>query len=198
MPAIRVPLLGLLISVVAAGSSALPWDPVGTRSDVSQSAASTATPTATSAAGPGVAGQSVPSVGRWGWPLVPTPTVLERFLAPEHPWSPAHRGVDLAAAVGQAVVAPDAGVVTFGGSIAGRGVVVVGHSDGLRSTFEPVESVLETGTSVVRGQQVATVSATPGHCAPVTCLHWGVLRGETYLDPLAMVGPLRVILLPLA
>ena len=44
---------------------------------------------------------------------------------------------------------------------------------------------------------MATVAATPGHCAPATCLHWGVLRGETYLDPLVLVGAVRVMLLPL-
>ena len=26
------------------------------------------------------------------------------------------------------------------------------------------------------------------HCAPAACLHWGLIRGETYLDPLTLVG----------
>lgn len=87
--------------------------------------------------------------------------------------------------------------MTFGGLVAGRGVVVVTHAGGLRSTFEPVEQALPTGTPVTRGQPVGTVTASPGHCAPATCLHWGVLRGDVYLDPVGFVGLQRVVLLPL-
>jgi murein DD-endopeptidase MepM/ murein hydrolase activator NlpD len=76
-------------------------------------------------------------------------------------------------------------------------VLVLVTSGGLRTTFEPVDSPLEVGTSVQQGQAVGTVSAVPGHCAPATCLHWGVLDGDTYLDPLAFVGAVRVVLLPL-
>ena len=137
-------------------------------------------------------------LGRWAWPLAPDPRVVERFAPPPHPWSAGHRGVDLDATVGQSVLAPEAGVVSFSGVIAGRGVVVLAHPGGLRSTFEPVERALAKGAPVERGQVVATVSATVGHCVPATCLHWGVLRGETYLDPLGLVGVLRVVLIPMA
>ena len=68
---------------------------------------------------------------------------------------------------------------------------------GLRISFEPVDSALEVGTSVEQGQVVGTVSTVPGHCPPATCLHWGVVNGDTYLDPLAFVGAVRVVLLPL-
>jgi hypothetical protein len=50
---------------------------------------------------------------------------------------------------------------------------------------------------VQRGDLVGRVGAAPGHCAPAACLHWGVRRGEAYLDPVALVAPRRVILLPL-
>jgi hypothetical protein len=53
------------------------------------------------------------------------------------------------------------------------------------------------GTAVARGGRIGEVTSTAGHCAPKTCVHWGVLRGETYLDPLSFVGRARVILLPL-
>ncbi len=158
----------------------------------------TAAPRRAPASSDGIATTGVASAGRWSWPLAPAPAVVERFLPPPHPWSAGHRGVDLAAAVGQPVLAPDAGVVTFSRLVAGRGVVVVTHAGGLRSTFEPVDQVLPVGTLVTRGQPVATVAASPGHCAPATCLHWGVLRGDVYLDPLSFVGLLKVILLPLA
>lgn len=192
------PLIGLVLSVAVASPSAVPRDPAGTGSAAGLGTGQQAAPTdKATTAGPDARTSSGPSTDRWAWPLAPNPAVLQRFVPPEHPWSPGHRGVDLAAVVGQSVLAPEAGVVTFSGSIAGRGVLVVAHSGGLRSTFEPVEGSLPAASPVERGQPVATVSATPGHCVPATCLHWGVLRSETYLDPLAMVGLLRVVLLPL-
>jgi murein DD-endopeptidase MepM/ murein hydrolase activator NlpD len=135
--------------------------------------------------------------GRWTWPLLPRPPVLARFDPPDVRWGSGHRGVDLGAAVSHEVLAPTDGVVAFRGVVVDRGVLVIETAGGLRTTFEPVESSMTVGTAVAQGQAVATVAATPGHCAPATCLHWGVLRDETYLDPLVLVGAVRVILLPL-
>jgi len=140
-------------------------------------------------------GPATPS-GRWVWPLDPRPAVVRRFDPPDQPWLPGHRGVDLAASVGQSVRAPAEGQVSWTGVVAGRSVVVVSHAGGLRSTFEPVVATVPVGTPIARGEGVGVVSATPGHCTPRTCLHWGVLRGETYLDPLSLVGRARVVLLP--
>jgi hypothetical protein len=37
----------------------------------------------------------------------------------------------------------------------------------------------------------------PGHCATLPCVHWGVRRGEDYVNPLAFVMDLRPsVLLP--
>jgi murein DD-endopeptidase MepM/ murein hydrolase activator NlpD len=105
--------------------------------------------------------------------------------------------VDLAASVAQSVRAPSAGRISWTGVVAGRAVVVVTHVDGLRSTFEPVAAAPPVGTPVGRGEIVGAVTPTPGHCAPRTCLHWGVLREETYLEPLSFVGRAPVVLLPL-
>jgi murein DD-endopeptidase MepM/ murein hydrolase activator NlpD len=99
--------------------------------------------------------------------------------------------------VDQAVLAPADGRVSFAGTIAGRGVVVVAHEGGLRSTFEPVQGQAEVGTAVRRGEVVAVLADTLGHCEPSTCLHWGVLRGETYLDPLSFLTRRPIVLLPL-
>lgn len=137
------------------------------------------------------------ATGRWAWPLEPEPEVVRRFDPPDQPWLPGHRGVDLAGSVGQTVVAPTAGRVSWSGVIAGRAVVVVTHAGGLRSTFEPVGEAPAAGTVVARGGRVGEITSTAGHCAPRTCLHWGVLRRDTYLDPLSFVGRARVILLPL-
>lgn len=141
-------------------------------------------------------GHPGPSQG-WQWPLAPEPAVERGFDRPDQPWLPGHRGVDLRATAGQPVLAPTSGRVTFSGPLAGRGVLVVTHPNGLRSTFEPVEAGLAVGQGVAAGQRVAQVSGVGGHCAPVVCLHWGVLRERTYLDPLAFLGRRPVVLLPL-
>ena len=127
----------------------------------------------------------------WGWPLDPAPAVARPFHAPPTPWSAGHRGVDLAAAVGQSVRAAGGGRVAFAGLVAGRGVIVVAHPGGLRTSYEPVSNAAVVGALVRRGGRIGVVGGVPGHCAPATCLHWGLRRGETYLDPLTLLrtGP---------
>lgn len=132
--------------------------------------------------------------------LVASGLVLADFDPPEAPWLSGHRGVDLAGDVGAPVVSPAAGVVTFAGVVVDRPLVVVTHADGTRSTLEPVEPGLAVGSTVVAGETVGTlVGSGSSHCAPVSCLHWGVRRGDVYLDPLLLVGVVEpVVLLPLA
>jgi len=135
--------------------------------------------------------------GAWTWPLAPRPEVRRRFLPPAHAWSPGHRGVDLAAAVGQPVLSAGAGTVSFSGVVAGRGVVTVRHAGGLRTTYEPVDGRAAVGTTVRRGDRVGVLSAAPGHCQPLRCLHWGAVSGDSYRDPLALLDPGHPVLLPL-
>jgi murein DD-endopeptidase MepM/ murein hydrolase activator NlpD len=132
--------------------------------------------------------------------------VLAPFDPPAHDWLPGHRGVDLAAGPGEAARSPSPGVVTFAGPVAGRDVLVVLHDDGLRTSLEPVTATVARGTRVGAGTVVGTVEVVPGgatssphggHCAAV-CVHWGVRRGERYLDPLALLGDRPpIVLLPL-
>jgi murein DD-endopeptidase MepM/ murein hydrolase activator NlpD len=163
-------------------------------------AASAAAP----AAAPGGAPASLPRAGistapraEWNWPLAPTPDVLRAFDPPEKPWMSGHRGVDLRAAFdGAAVTAPESGTVSFAGVVVDRPVITIDHGNGLRSSFEPVESGLAVGAPVSKGDVLGTVR--PGHCGPAPCVHWGVRRGGDYLNPLSFVTDLRPsILLPL-
>lgn len=153
--------------------------------------------------------------------LPPVPgAVVRGFDPPTVRWGAGHRGVDLAAQAGDAVHAPAAGVVTFAGPVAGRGVLTLRHDDGLLSSFEPVSAVVHVGERVDQGDVVATLDrpggvagsadtggaadasgavgagSAVGHCAPASCLHWGVRRGETYLDPMALVADDPIVLLP--
>jgi murein DD-endopeptidase MepM/ murein hydrolase activator NlpD len=143
-------------------------------------------------------GAGVPAPGaHYAWPLLPPPALLGPFEAPPHVYGRGHRGVDLAGAPGQPVLAARAGTVVFAGPVGGRGVVSVQHDDGLRTTYEPVRPAVVAGASVRAGDVVGFLE--PGHagCAPATCLHWGVRRDRTeYLDPLVLLRPPRVRLLP--
>ncbi len=133
----------------------------------------------------------------WGWPLPPPHPVSRPFAPGPQPWSPGHRGVDLAAPAGSAVLAAGAGRVTFAGALVGRGVVVVEHGV-LRTTYEPVTAAVQIGTAVRTGDVLGHLD--PGHpgCPVAACLHWGLLRAATYLDPLSLVTPGSVRLLPRA
>jgi murein DD-endopeptidase MepM/ murein hydrolase activator NlpD len=89
-----------------------------------------------------------------------------------------------------------AGTVTVAGTLAGRGVVVVDHG-GIRTTYEPVTARVHVGDAVARGSVIGTLQLAASHCFPRACLHWGLLRGAVYLDPLTLVGAGPVRLLPL-
>jgi murein DD-endopeptidase MepM/ murein hydrolase activator NlpD len=130
------------------------------------------------------------------WPLAGVPAVTRRFDPPAQRWLPGHRGVDLAGTPGAAVVAAGPGTVYFAGSVAGRGVVSVAHPDGLRTTYQPVTPVVSAGDPVAAGDPIGALD--PGHagCPVAACLHWGLRQGDSYLDPLALLGLGRVRLLP--
>ena len=130
-------------------------------------------------------------------PLAHDPIVVRAFDAPAATWAPGHRGVDLAGTVAQVVLAPTRGIVSFAGTVVDRGVVTITDPEGLRTTLEPVLWSVGAGTHVDRGDPVGRIQPVAGHCAPATCVHWGVRRGDTYLDPLTLVHPVGpVILLP--
>lgn len=128
--------------------------------------------------------------------------VTRAFRAPPNPYGRGHRGVDLAAAPGEAVRAAGAGTVAFVGLVAGRGVVSVDHPGGLRTTYEPVTPSVALGAVVVRGSPLGALDPGHGGCPVAACLHWGLRRpgpGGTvdYLDPLILLGLGHVRLWPL-
>lgn len=134
--------------------------------------------------------------GGWVWPLQPPPQVGRGFEPPTSPYGVGHRGVDLRGRVGQAVLATADGVVQFAGLVAGKGVVVVAHG-AERSTYQPVSPVVRQHEQVSAGQLLGHLQLGGSHCWPDSCLHLGRVAGETYLDPLALLGGGPVRLLPL-
>lgn len=123
--------------------------------------------------------------------------VLASFDPPEKEWLLGHRGVDLDAGLGDVVRAAGAGTVSWAAPIAGRGVVVVLHPDGRRTTYEPVDASVEVGQVVGTGEELGRLDAGAGHCGGVpSCLHWGLRRGDDYLDPMLLLRRGRPVLLP--
>ena len=147
-------------------------------------------PAPTAAAAPPVV------VGLWVRPLAGEPVVSRPFDRPPGPYAAGHRGVDLAGTAGEPVLAAGAGVVAFAGLVAGRPVVSVQHADGLRTTYEPVQPTVAAGQVVARGSPLGALLTGHAGCPAEACLHWGLRRGGTYLDPLWLLRPPRVRLLP--
>lgn len=154
---------------------------------------------------PGTVAHSVENVGvrsthADGWTSpVPNATeadVLNPFIPPAMPWSSAHRGIDIKTPSDH-VVSPADGEVTFVGTVVDRPVLTLRHPNGLLSSFEPVESDLEVGTTVAQGDILGTISAESRHCE-ISCVHWGVRQpdawhiGSTvrdlYIDPAFLLG----------
>ncbi|WP_328937540.1 M23 family metallopeptidase [Streptomyces tauricus] len=144
-----------------------------------------------SAVGSGGGGPPVPAVGR-AWPAGSRPSVARGWEPPATAYGRGHRGVDLTAATGTPVRAVAPGRVSFAGPVAGRGVVSVeltGTGDPpLRTTYQPVTATLRKGTEVTAGEVVGVLELPTSHC-PMPCLHWGLRRGDTYLDPLSLLPP---------
>lgn len=147
-----------------------------------------------SSAGPSPGPTSADS-SDWGWPLTGRPLVIRRFDPPARPWLAGHRGVDLASRPDQWVLATGAGTIAHAGRVAGRGVVTIDHPGGLRTTYLPVHPSVRPGQTVDLGDRIGTVEDNYVHCL-AACLHWGLLRGDLYLDPLLLLGRGQVRLLP--
>ncbi|MGW2413189.1 murein hydrolase activator EnvC family protein [Streptomyces tubercidicus] len=142
-----------------------------------------------------VPGLAAPPAEDRSWPVEgpagAPPTVLRGWKPPPTPWAAGHRGVDLAASAGAVVRAAAPGQVSFTGTVAGRGVLTIEVSrsgrPALRTSYEPVRPTVRKGQRVTAGQPVAVLQHDgPFHCRE-PCLHWGLRRGKTYLDPLSLL-----------
>ncbi|MFB9347297.1 M23 family metallopeptidase [Streptomyces heliomycini] len=145
----------------------------------------------TKAAAPADEEAGAPAVGQV-WPVGVRPRVLRGWEPPATAYGRGHRGVDLAAPPGTPVRAVAAGRVSFAGRVAGKDVVSVeltGTGEPpLRTTYEPVRASVTEDDEVTAGQVVGTLAPTGSHCT-APCVHWGLLRGDAYLDPLTLLPP---------
>ncbi len=115
-------------------------------------------------------------------PPLPGP-VADRFRPPTSPYGPGNRGWEYRGVAGRPVRAAGDGVVAFAGQVGGPKVVSLDHPDGLRTTYSWLNS-----TTVRRGEHVSR-GAIVGFALDV--VHFGVRRGDRYLDPALLFGRLR-------
>ncbi len=119
--------------------------------------------------------------------------VIRAFAKPAQNWLPGHRGVDLAADIGAAVLAADEGVVAFAGMVARTPTVSIDHSDGVRTTYQPVHYTVRRGDLVRAGEIIGTLAAPttryPG-------LQWGARRDGEYINPLSLLSRPTIRLKP--
>jgi hypothetical protein len=136
-----------------------------------------------------------PVAHAWSWP-VQGPVVQPFAYDPAHPYAPGqHRGIDIGAdATGESVVAPEAGTVSFAGTVPTSGTsVTIETADGYSVTLTHLGSIVVTkGASVAEGDKVGTIgpSGIPETDGPY--VHLGVRTTADpngYIDPLSLLPP---------
>jgi murein DD-endopeptidase MepM/ murein hydrolase activator NlpD len=105
--------------------------------------------------------------------------VVRGFDARAGPYGPGHRGIDIAAAMGELVRAPAAGRVVFAGPVAGTTWVSLRIAPGVVATVGPVLDPAARPGLVRARSPIGRVG--PGHGAT---LHLGVRVDGVYVDPL--------------
>ena len=123
-------------------------------------------------------------------------TVVRGFDARAGPYGPGHRGIDIAASVGELVRAPAAGRVAFAGPVAGTNWVSLRVAPGVLVTLGPLLDPGAAAGPVRRSAPVGRVG--PGHPLPPgepppaqggsergATLHLSVRVDGVYVDPLA-------------
>lgn len=131
-----------------------------------------------------------PAAGLWTWPVAGP--ILQAFDPPANPYGSGHRGIDVGAAVGTAIVAPAAGVVSFAGKVGGQLFLTLAHGGALQSTASWLSDVVvHKGDVVTEGQVVAHTGW--GHAAdPLPHLHFSVRLDGAYVDPLEYLTSMDV------
>ncbi len=100
-----------------------------------------------------------------------------------------HKGVDLAAPGGTAILASAAGVVTTSTYSPSAGnYIVIAHGNGVSTVYMHCSALLvSSGETVEQGQTIGKVGST-GYSSG-NHLHFGVIKNGAYVDPLGYISP---------
>jgi murein DD-endopeptidase MepM/ murein hydrolase activator NlpD len=113
--------------------------------------------------------------------------LVRPYDAPDDPFAPGHRGIDVAASIGSPVRASADGVVSFAGSVAGNRTVTVDHGEGLLTTYSFLEELrVAQGATVSLGTIVGTVGRGHNNGEPRSHVHLSARRDGVYFDPLEL------------
>ena len=119
--------------------------------------------------------------------------VVNQYLAPMTEYGEGHRGIDLPAAIGDQVLSPATGQISFVGKVGYRNLISIQFGNSFTASIEPVCSDLVEGMSVHLGDPIGLVCEPDPeyiwHC-PETCLHFGTRSEAGYFSPLAIIGGL--------
>lgn len=118
---------------------------------------------------------------------------INHYIAPMTEYGEGHRGIDLATQIGETVLSPADGEISFVGKVGYRNVISVRFGNSLTASLEPVCSAMGAGTFVLMGEEIGLVCEPDPeylwHC-PETCLHFGTRSEAGYFSPLALIGGL--------
>jgi hypothetical protein len=124
--------------------------------------------------------------------LTPADT-LNHYLAPMTEYRAGHRGIDLPAIIGDPVLSPATGEISFVGKVGYRNVVSVKFGSSLTASIEPVCSEMLEGTPVTIGEDIGFLCEPDPeyvwHCIE-TCMHFGTRSEAGYFSPLTLIGGL--------
>lgn len=120
--------------------------------------------------------------GRFAWPT--QGTISSRY---GYRWGSFHRGLDIAASAGTAIIAADSGVVIFSGTRGNYGrLIEIDHGNGYITRYAHCSQLLVAkGAKVSRGQLIAKVGRTG--FATGNHLHFEVLYQGANKDPLSFL-----------
>ncbi len=132
------------------------------------------------------------SVTGFIWPC-PSYTRISSYFGPRpQPTAGAstnHKGVDLAAPYGSAILASASGIVTTSTySNSAGNYIVIAHGNGISTVYMHCSALLvSVGETVEQGETIAKVGST-GYSTG-NHLHFGVIKNGTYVNPLNYVSP---------
>lgn len=99
-----------------------------------------------------------------------------------------HKGIDLTAPYGTAILASASGIVTTAAHSNSAGnYIVIAHGNGMSTVYMHCSSLLvSVGDNVEQGEVIAKVGST-GYSSG-NHLHFGIIKNGTYVDPLGYVS----------